>query len=167
MGAEDGRPPNGRLYNIHIVIKCHCWVFSILIMNLSCPVCEPCNLDVISKTVFGLMGPGGIIVCRVFWGSVKRNIKWLWMKKTLRWLKWENWQKCPRPRPRPSPVRHVERSTRFSATGPWDASFFLGKKNESSRRTGIRKMGTQTDQGTSSLWPWLHNINVGNTNKRW
>jgi hypothetical protein len=56
MGAEDGRPPNGRLYNINIVIKCHCWVFSILKMNPPCPVCEPCNLDVISKTHFWIDG---------------------------------------------------------------------------------------------------------------
>ena len=106
MGAEDGRPPNGRLYNINIVIKCNCWVFSILIVNPPCPVCEPRNLDVISKTVFGLMGLGGIIVCRVFWSSVKRNIKKLWMKKTFALIKMGEMAKMPpsTPQPRPSPT---------------------------------------------------------------
>ena len=40
------------------------------------PVAE--NYDVVAKTVFGLMGLGGVILCRVFWGALKRNAKKIW-----------------------------------------------------------------------------------------
>jgi|LakMenEpi03Aug12_release.lakeMendotaPanAssembly.Ray.scaffolds.fasta_scaffold814733_1 hypothetical protein len=36
------------------------------------------NYDVVAKTVFGMIGVGGVILCRVFWGALKRNAVKIW-----------------------------------------------------------------------------------------
>jgi hypothetical protein len=32
------------------------------------------------NTLFGLTGLGTAVICRVFWGALKRKLKWLWDK---------------------------------------------------------------------------------------
>jgi hypothetical protein len=47
-------------------------------MISDCPPCECNDSHVMRNTLFGLTDLGTVVVCRVFWGALKRKLKWLW-----------------------------------------------------------------------------------------
>jgi len=46
-----------------------------------CPPCI-CDSNTMQNTLFGLTGLASVIICRVFWGAIKRNVNLLWKKIT-------------------------------------------------------------------------------------
>ncbi len=49
-------------------------------MISNCPPCECNDSHVMRNTLYGMTGLGTVVVCRVFWGFLKRKFKWLWEK---------------------------------------------------------------------------------------
>ena len=50
-------------------------------MISDCPPCI-CDSNTMRNTLFGLTGLGSAIICRVFWGAIKRYVNLLWKKIT-------------------------------------------------------------------------------------
>jgi hypothetical protein len=49
-------------------------------MISDCPPCVCDDSHVMRNTLFGLTGLGTAIICRVFWGALKRKLTWVWEK---------------------------------------------------------------------------------------
>jgi hypothetical protein len=49
-------------------------------MNSECPACICDDSHIMRNTLFGLTGLGSAIICRVFWGAIKRYLNLLWKK---------------------------------------------------------------------------------------
>ena len=51
-------------------------------MISDCPPCICNDSNTMRNTLFGLTGLGSAIICRVFWGAIKRYVNLLWKKIT-------------------------------------------------------------------------------------